>query len=165
MIRKINGVDLKLLSSGSDSSSTSQKVTPALLKTVLVPANTINPYDTIRIRTLFRKTTVVSSPFTIYLYWNTSNSLTGAIQVAIYNATGTTPSPMLYRTIKFRNNDTADFLSSSFSTTSDIGDMASGTTNAAIRYTVDGYYMSAAMCTGTGRIEDTILCSYLTIEL
>jgi hypothetical protein len=43
--------------------------------------------------------------------------------------------------------------------------MASGLTNAAIQYTVDGYYMSAAMCTGSGIFEDTIICSYLTIEL
>lgn len=165
MIRKINDIDLKLLGSGNDSATTSGKFTPVKLKTVLVLANTIKPYDTIRVRALFRKETTLNSPFIIYLYWNTSDSLTGAIQIATYTVGGTTPSPCLYRTIHFRNNNTVDIMSTTFSSFVDTGDFITNVNNIAVQYTVDGYYMAAAVCTGINRIEDAILCSYLTVEL
>lgn len=165
MLRKIKGENIKLIGSGVNSASTSSKAIIAL-KSVLVPANSFKAWDTVLIRTMFRKATALNSPYTIYLYWNTVSTLNGSqIQIATYNAAGTTPSPILLRTFKVRNNDTIDILNTTFSTHIDIGDFATTISNPAVQSSVDGYFIAAVICTGINRTEDTIVCSYLTIEV
>ncbi len=166
MIRKINDIDIKLLGSGNDSATTTSNVSPVLLKSVLVPANTIKIYDNIRVRSLFRKETVNSTTYNIYLYWNTSAALNGSeTQVAIYNVLGTEPSPNLYRTINVGASDTFYVMNTSFSSLSDIGDFNTTISSLTVDYSIDGYFIAAALRTSGTRTNDNILCSYLTVEL
>jgi hypothetical protein len=62
--------------------------------------------------------------FTIKLYWNTSASLSGALQMGTYSVVAANTSPNLFRRFVFDSATTAKGMASTFSATNDSGDIA-----------------------------------------
>ena len=62
--------------------------------------------------------------FTIKLYFNTTQSLSGALQMGTYSVVAANTSPNLFRRFVFDSATTAKGMASTFSATNDAGDIA-----------------------------------------
>jgi hypothetical protein len=169
MIRKFNGINLRVPGTGNPSTATSSAV-DSIAQSVLIPANTFVVGDCIRIRAAFSKTATVSTAFDVKLFWNTTNSVTGATQLAIYNSLSSDTSISLYRTMTFKSGNQAFLYSTGTSIVEDTGlsgTVVSGVTLSNINITTDGYIMSSVQrrVASGGRTEDTIRGFYLTVEV
>jgi hypothetical protein len=172
MIRTIKGSTLKTKGVGSDSAS-SNSTAMTILTTLLIPQGDIRAgivnTDSIILRTLLRKGTGFASTYTVTVYWNTSASLTGAVQLATLDVLGTWSAPHIYRTMKsdvILGSDRIKTYSSTTSTQTDLGDLAASmSTITGVDFTVDSYFIVAAIRTSLERTPDSITCSYLTIEI
>ena len=78
MIRKINDINLRNFTDAT--TYTVSSVTNTKTATILIPANTFQNGDLLSLETMFFKTNT-NSTFTWKMYYNTSNSLTGAVQI------------------------------------------------------------------------------------
>jgi len=164
MIRKLNNKNLKLIGNGADSIS-SNSTSLTLLRSLLVPANSIKQFDVVRFTAFFRKSGT-SSNNTIYLYWNTSASLTGAVLLGSYQITAASliRYALVNRSAVFATSSIAQILDTSTLTVNDFGDYAGGTSNVSINTAADGYLIAAALGS-TARLVDNITCSFIFIEI
>lgn len=174
MIRNIKDNNIKLIGSCDDSSSSSS-TSMTILKSLLIPARSVsvgvgNLNDSMIIRALLRKGTIFNnSVYNVVIYWNSSVSLVGAVQVATLDVSATWSAPHIYRHVKADNDILGAHKLKTFpSTTSsmtDIGDSVNAISTLDVDFSVDSYFIVAAMRITTGRIYDPIVCSYLTVEL
>jgi len=163
MIRKRSGKLLRMAQNGTIG-TTFACATETIIGSVDLPANFLISGAIILIRGNFIKTGTTSQ-ITLKLYFNTTESLSGALLLA----TGTAPStsdlsPFMYRVFCFDSATTAKGLNSTAATGSDIGDISS---------TVDSFSFSSWLVTGgkffiTGLRAagtDTIQSLGITIEV
>ena len=166
MIRKWNNIDLRIPGIGSTSISGSS-LTDTVLSSVLIPGNTFEVGDNIKVRAVYAKGIANSTNYTIRLHWNTNAHLTGATQLAQYNLIGSgDTSPSLYRTMTFKNSNQAIIISTGVSTTDDIivGSLSADTLSN-INISSTGYILASAQRTTISRTNDSITCYYLSIEV
>jgi len=173
MIRNIKDNNIKLIGSCDDSPSSSSAYM-TILKSLLIPARSVsvgigNLNDSMIIRALLRKGTIFSSTYNVVIYWNSSVSLVGAVQVATLDVLGTWSAPHIYRCVKADNDILGAHKLKTFSSTTslmtDIGNSANAISTLDVDFSVDSYFIVAAMRTSIGRLNDSIVCSYLTVEL
>ena len=125
-----------------------------LLNSVLVPANTFTVGDIITMEGMLSKSNTLGT-VTPYFYWNTTNSLTGAIQIGLSTAlVNTTRSFVFFRRGLVRVSDgTGLGTLVSNSTTTITGDqsiVAGASSTLAINWTVNGYFILAAAHANAG---------------
>jgi hypothetical protein len=137
-----------------------------LLTSVLVPANTFTVGDIITMEGMLSKSSTISNA-TPYFYWNTTNSLTGAIQIGLSTAlSNTTRSFVFFRRGLIRvSNGTGLGTLVSNSTTAITGDqsiVSGASSTLAINWTVDGYFILAA---SHGSASETVTGEWVKISL
>lgn len=162
MIRKYKGKEIRIIGTGIDSSGTSTG-SDVKLTSVLVPAGTITVDDVITIRSFLRATTTYGG-HTVTLWWNTSDSLTGALGLAKYETSGNA-APSIYRRILFTELDSAIMFNTGTASSTDLGESTAAYSTVAIDTEVDGYFMISSRATTSGRTNDTMVCSFLTIRI
>jgi hypothetical protein len=137
-----------------------------LLNSVLVPANTFTAGDIITMEGMVSKSSVLSS-YNPYFYWNTTNSLTGAIQIGVSTPlVGGTRSFIFYRRGLIRvANGTGLGTLVSRSTTAITGDQSvvnGASSTLGINWTIDGYFIIAASHLNSG---ETVTGEWVKISL
>lgn len=137
-----------------------------LLNSVLVPANTFTAGDIITMEGMVSKSNVLGS-FNPYFYWNTTNSLTGAIQIGVSTPlVGGARSFIFYRRGLIRVSDgTGLGTLVSRSTTAASGDQSTvngASSTLSINWTVDGYFILASSHTNSG---ETVTGEWVKISL
>ena len=80
-----------------------------------------------------------ANAFTIKLYFNTTASISGALQMGTYSVVASDLSPTIFRRFVFDSATTAKGLRSTFSVSNDVGDIAT---------TVDTFTFSSWLATG-----------------
>ena len=99
-MRKINGKNISNFYVGA-----AQQVTGTTVKTKLlsieIPANTFKAEDFIVLETMFSKNGT-SNVYLVNFYWNTTNSLTGAIQLAVRSVGATQLFDLITRRLSVR---------------------------------------------------------------
>ena len=171
MIRKINGFYYSLIpfNMGLDSASTtSTGVT--YLSGVFVDQGVMEQGTTVRVKTLFRKGVVNNTTYNVQIYWNTGTTInstsvklvevsvsgsTSAVGIERHISTKTVLSPILsYATLLTGSTET------------DIGDVGTLYTNfPEFAYSNSGYFMATASRTNNTRTLDSILCSYIYVDI
>ena len=152
MINKLNGikfgVESKTLSSVSVSGTTT-----TLIDSIYIPANTLIPRyaDVAIVKFMSSITITLGTPdFTYYLYWNTSSSLTGAIQLGTFTTAASSNGVSFLRHIYLKYDPPSlngfYVFDPTVSLIYDYGDITSGLLTAVtgIDFTIDGYLIYAA---------------------
>ena len=131
------------VTAGSATSNTAN----TLLNSVLVPANTFTAGDVVMMEAMVSKSAALST-YTMYFYWNTTNSLSGAIQIGI---SGTLGSPVRSQVmnrqalIRTANGGGTGTLVANSSTGINLDSIVTGASSTlAINWTVDGYFIVSA---------------------
>jgi hypothetical protein len=123
MIRKRSGKLLRMTQNGTIGTSFAC-ATETIIGSVDLPGNFLISGAIILIRANFIKTGTTSQ-ITLKLYFNTSESLTGALLLGTGAAALTSDlSPYMYRVFCFGSESTSRGLNSSFAAANDIGDIA-----------------------------------------
>jgi hypothetical protein len=163
MIRKRNGKLLRMAQNGTIGTSFAC-ATETIIGSVNLPADFLISGAIILIRANFIKTGT-SSQITLKLYFNTTESLSGALLLATGGSPTTTDlSPYIYRTFCFDSSTTAKGMDSTFNSFFDYGE--SSTTVASFSFTnwlVNGgkFFITGIRAAGT----DTIQSLGITIEV
>jgi hypothetical protein len=149
-----------LLNDNVDSSSVTGVVANTILKSYLVPANTLSVGDTLDIKTVCSKTgTNATANFRIYT--NTSNSLSGASPLALVVPASNNIYFSLDRTYTLKSGNTLEsFPVGSTATTDEVGSTAS-ISNTAFNPTVDNYIIIAIQPNSASDSFKQTLC-YIT---
>lgn len=131
------------VTAGSAVSTTSD----TLLNSVLVPANTFTVDDIVMMEAMVSKSASLGT-FTMRFYWNTTNSLSGAIQIGLGATNGTTTrSQVMTRQGLIRTSNGSGLgtlvCNSTFGTNADTTIGAAPST-LAINWTIDGYFIVSA---------------------
>jgi hypothetical protein len=166
MIRHFNRVELRIPGVGSTSTATTS-TSDFILSSKQIAADTFKIGDNIKVRAIYSKGIVNSTPYTIRLHWNQELHLTGATQLAQYDVIGSgDTSPSLYRNITFKSSNQVKVFSTGSSFTSDVVIGAyTATTLSNIDISSNGFIMASAQRTNISRINDTISCLYLSVEV
>jgi hypothetical protein len=163
MIRKRNGKLLRMAQNGTIGTSFAC-ATETIIGSVNLPADFLISGAIILIRGNFIKTGT-SSQITLKLYFNTTESLSGALLLATGGSPTTTDlSPYIYRTFCFDSSTTAKGMNSTFNSFFDYGESST---------TVDSFSFSSWLVNGgkffiTGLRSggtDTIQSLGITIEV
>jgi hypothetical protein len=163
MIRKRNGKLLRMAQNGTIGTSFAC-ATETIIGSVDLPADFLISGAIILIRANFIKTGT-SSQITLKLYFNTTESLSGALLLATGGSPTTTDlSPYIYRTFCFDSSTTAKGMNSTFNSFFDYGE--SSTTVVSFSFTnwlVNGgkFFITGIRAAGT----DTIQSLGITIEV
>lgn len=163
MIRKRNGKLLRMAQNGTIGTSFAC-ATETIIGSVNLPADFLISGAIILIRANFIKTGT-SSQITLKLYFNTTESLSGALLLATGGSPTTTDlSPYIYRTFCFDSSTTAKGMNSTFNSFFDYGE--SSTTVVSFSFTnwlVNGgkFFITGIRAAGT----DTIQSLGITIEV
>lgn len=166
MIRKYNGINLRIPGSGQDSGFDPTSGVDTILNSVSITPNTFIVGDCIKIRTTYSKPNSFSTTYDIRLHWSPNGTLTGATQLALYSSISTDTSPSLYRTMTFKTSNQAFIYSTGTTSVEDIGTGISGTTLSGIDITSTGYIIASAKRTsGASRSYDLITTNYLSTEV
>jgi hypothetical protein len=165
MLRKINSKKIRIPGNGQDSSSVSP-TTETVVRVMPLGANDLRTDDVARVRTVLRKGTGFNSTFTIKIYWNTSTSLTGAVQLATFTCTGTDSSPSIHRVFVVKSSSSLEIFSPTTSSNSSLGEStAAGNLVTGLNFATSGYILVSVIRTSSGRANDSIVCSYLSLEV
>jgi hypothetical protein len=162
MIRKRSGKLLRMAQNGTIGTSFAC-ATETIIGSVDLPADFLISGAIILIRGNFIKTGTTSQ-ITLKLYFNTTESLSGALLLATGQNFTTDLSPYIYRVFCFDSATTAKGMNSTISAANDLGDNAT---------TVDSFSFSSWLVTGgkffiTGLRSggtDTIQSLGITIEV
>lgn len=166
MIRKYNGINLRIPGSGQDSGFDPTSGAITIMGSVNITANTFIVGDCIKIRTTFSKPNSFSTTYDIRLHWSPNGALSGATQLALFSSISTDISPSLYRTMTFKTSNQAFIYSTGATSVEDIGPGISGTTLSGIDITSTGYIIASAQRTsGASRSYDLITMNYLSTEV
>jgi hypothetical protein len=149
-----------LLNDNVDSSAITGTVSNSILKSYLIPANTLAVGDTIDIKTVCSKTgTNATANFRIYT--NTSNSLSGASSLALVVPASNNIYFSLDRTYTLKSGNTLEsFPVGSTATTDEVGSTAA-ISNTAFNPTVDNYIIIAIQPNNASDSFKQTLC-YIT---
>lgn len=151
MIHKLNGikfgVESKTLSSVSVSGTTI-----TLIDSIYIPANTLSfRFSEVAIVKFMASITITlgTPDFTYYLYWNTSSSLTGAIQLGTFTTAASSNGVSFLRHIYPSDSGATNkiyVIDPTVSLIYDYGDITTGLLTAVtgIDFTIDGYLIYAA---------------------
>jgi hypothetical protein len=151
MIHKLNGISFGVESKTLSSVSVSGTTT-TLIDSIYIPANTLSfRFSEVPIVKFMASITITTftPTFTYYLYWNTSSSLTGAVQVGTFTTAAGSNGVSFIRHIYPKNDGGTDkiyVIDPTVSLIYDYGDITSGllTTVTGIDFTIDGYLIYAA---------------------
>ena len=166
MIRKYNGINLRISGDVGDTIPNPTLTTDLILKTAVINPNTFVVGDCIKIRTIYSKTNNFSTTWDLRLHWSPNGTLTGSTQLAIYSSIATDLSPSIYRTMTFKPGNQAFIYSTGATAIEDIGVGISGTTLSGIDISSTGYIIASAKRTSAGsRFYDDLTSMYLTIEV
>ncbi len=157
MIRKINDINLRNFNDGLVVSFTGS-LTQTKLMSILIPANTFKAGDLITVEALFGKTGTAGT-LTHRLYWNSTDSITGAIQLAIRAVTAANRFAFTSRRLSVRTANgggSAPEVGTELivTTTGFASEYASSTvSNVALDWTSDSYVMASVQL---GNAGDTV---------
>lgn len=157
--RKYNGLAPRLLGKGTPTGTTSTTLT--IIQSLNVPADTLADGDIIRMHARFEKT--ATSSYNIYLYWNTSVSLTGAVLVATGAVVAANTFYCLTRRMIIRSTTTT-CMNPSFSVVHDNGDFATTMNALSINRSSNGYLIAAVNRTSSDRVPAGLFNDYIAIE-
>ena len=151
MIHKLNGIKFGVESKTLSAVSVSG-VTTTLIDSIYMPANTLIPRyaDAAIVKFIASITITLGTPdFTYYLYWNTSSSLTGAVQLGTFTTAASSNGVSFLRHIYLKYDPPLDgfyVFDPTVSSIYDYGDITSGLLTAVtgIDFTIDGYLIYAA---------------------
>lgn len=118
-----------------------------LLNSVLVPANTFTLNDVVMMEAMVSKSAALAS-FIVRFYWNTTNSLSGAILIGTGATNGSTVrSQVMTRQglIRTANGSSTGTLVANTATASNADSIiAASSSTLAINWTIDGYFIVSA---------------------
>jgi len=151
MINKLNGIKFGVESKTLSAVSVSG-VTTTLIDSINIPANTLSfRFSEVAIVKFMASITITTfvPTFTYYLYWNTSSSLTGAIQLGTFTTAAGSDGVSFLRHIYPSDSGATDKIyvfDPIVSSIYDYGDITSGLLTAVtgIDFTIDGYLIYAA---------------------
>lgn len=166
MIRKYNGINLRISGSVGEILPDPSLPGDIILQTAVINPNTFVVGDCIKIRTIYAKTNIFSTTWDLRLHWSPNGTLTGSTQLALYSSITTDTSPSIYRTMTFKPGNQAFIYSTGTTSVGDIGLGVGGTTLSGIDITSTGYIIASAKRTSAGsRSYDDLTSLYLTIEV
>lgn len=166
MIRKYNGINLRISGSVGEILPDPTVTRDVALKLALINPNTFVVGDCIKIRTTYAKTNNFSTTWDLRLHWSPNGTLTGSTQLALYSSITTDTSPSIYRTMTFKPGNQAFIYSTGTTAVEDIGLGVFGETLSGIDITSTGYIIASAQRTsGSARSYDDLTSMYLTIEV
>lgn len=155
MIRKINDTNLRNFTDGN-SYSVNGTTTQTITASVFIPGNTFQSGDFLNIDTAFFRNTTTSL-FTSRFYYNSTLSLTGAIQIGIRLSVSSANSYVpISRTLSIRTADGTgagislgtEVIASGSNVTSEF--VSSAVSNLPIDWTTDGYIFSSVVPSVSG---------------
>lgn len=164
MIKYINGIKFESFDNASTSSVTGTTANTKILS-INVPADTLKGNDLIKLSAICNKVGTAGN-WTVRFYWNTSDSLSGAIQLSVRSLGSTSTFFNMTRKMSIR---TASGFGSGFSLGTELASTTTGmyneirsetTSNVAIDWTVSGYLMLAIQLSNSG---DTGYCQGLKL--
>lgn len=172
MIRKLNGIDYSELPNAAYAfdSVPSDSTADTVLSTLSFP-NLLSQSRTFRIRAVFRKGTTNLTTYNVKLFWNTGQTLNStAVLLARTSIDGNSPAVSIERNFSFQTEfpgpiNYSETIAVSGDTGSDIGVSTLLFEETLYNYALNGFYIATANRTSIGRTFDTILCSYLYIEI
>ena len=165
MIRKVSGENLRTPGIGSYSSTVSP-TTETIVGYMTVGAGELTTGDVCRIRAPFTKGTGFNSTFDIRLYYNTSSSLTGAVQLGVYTVDGADPSPIMHRVFVIKSSSSLDIMNTTDNQYSSIlSSTNGGSTVTSLNFNSISYFIFTVIRTSTGRANDSITMNYITLEV
>jgi hypothetical protein len=155
MIRKANGQNLRI-TANAQVGSTSACLSETILGSVTLPPDFLSAGAIITVRNSCAKS-AATGVFVVKLYFNTTASLTGALQLGTYTTLSTDRAPGVYRRFLFNTATTAVGLDSTFSTSNDVGDVV-GATAATLSFTnwlVGGgvFFITGLRSSGTDTLQ------------
>lgn len=131
------------VTAGSATSNTAD----TLLNSVLVPANTFTAGDVVMMEAMVSKSASLGT-YIMRFYWNTTSSLSGAIQIGVSSTLGTTVrSQVMNRQglIRTANGGGTGTLVANSSTAVNSDTLTTGASSTlAINWTIDGYFIVSA---------------------
>lgn len=159
MIRKINGVNVRNFSYDGAAVGLSGTLTQTKMISIPIPANTFKAGDLINVEAFFTKLGTAGI-YTYRYYWNTTDSITGAVQIGVRsigstaefttasrrlsvrtaNGAGATPE-VGTEVIAFNGNFATEYQSNAVS-------------NLALDWTVDSFLMTSMTL---GNVGDTVV--------
>ena len=164
MIRKINDINIRNFYEGTEA-GIAGTLTQTKLISIPIPANTFKAGDLIVIDTLFSKTGTAGI-FTYRFFWNSSDTLTGAIQIGVRSI----PNTQLFATGSRRLSiRTANGGGSAPEVGTEVIASAAGIpneyqsntiSNLALDWTIDSYVMGAVTL---GNTADSVYQQYMKI--
>lgn len=164
MIRKINDINIRNFYEGTETSITGT-LTQTKLISIPIPANTFKAGDLITIDALFSKTGTAGI-FTYRFFWNSSDILTGAIQIGVRSITNTQLSATGSRRLSIRTANgggSAPEVGTEViaAVTAIYSEYQSNTiSNLALDWTIDSYVICAVTL---GNTADSVFQQYMKI--
>lgn len=150
-----------LLNDNVDSSAVTGTVANTILKSYLIPANTLAVGDTIDFKSVCSKVgTNANSNFR--LYTNTSNSLTGASALALVSPSATNLYFSLDRTYTLKSGNTLESFPVGSTAPTDEVATTTAISNTAFNPSVDNYFIVAIQPNNAGDSFKQTLC-YITL--
>lgn len=123
MIRKANGQNLRITANNTIGTAFAC-ATETVLGSVTLPADFLSSGASIILKSFCLKSGTANA-FTLKLYFNTTATTVGAVQLGTYSVVAANVTPGIYRKFFFDSATTARGLSGTFSASNDIGDIAS----------------------------------------
>ena len=162
MIRKANGQNLRITANGQVGSSFAC-ATETILGSVTLPSDFLSTGAIICVRNSCAKS-AGTGVFVVKLYFNTTASISGALQLGIYTSAAADRAPNVFRRFVFTSATQAKGLTSTFSNSSDVGDLLSSVaTFTFTNWLVGGgvFFMTGLRSSGT----DTMQLINMSIEV
>lgn len=165
MIRKINDINLRNYNYGAASVSHTGSVTQTKLMSILIPANTFMAGDLINMEAILQKTGTSGSIYWRF-YWNSSDTINGAIQLAVRGIRATNRFTVASRRMSIRTanggGSTPEVGTELIDTTTGFyNEFNSGAiSNVALNWTIDSYLMTSIVL---GNASDTVIQNSLKI--
>lgn len=163
MIRKYKNREIRPIGDGNDSGAISVTV-DTIIRSVAVAGDVFESGDIITVRALLRKTTSYGG-YTIKLWHNSTASLTGADLLGTFACDIDDSTPIIYRRLAIGDSEACRCFNVTTSASNDLGESSSAISTPDLSYSSNGYYIISVKSTVANRTNDTITCSYLTIEI
>lgn len=148
MIRNINGINVRNYNYSGSSVSHTGSVTETKLMSILIPANTFMAGDLITIDSIFVKTGTAGT-YTYKFYWNSSDTISGAVQLGTRGIGSTNTFAKGTRRMSVRTanggGSAPEVGTEIMSTTTSLASeyQSNAISNVALNWTVDSYLMAS----------------------
>jgi hypothetical protein len=150
-----------LLNDNVDSSSVTGVIANTIIKSYLIPANTLAVGDTIDLKSVVVKTGT-NATSSLRLFTNTSNSLTGASALSLLSASANSLYQSIDRTYTLKSDNTLQSFPVGSTAVTDEATVTATISNTAFNPAVDNYFIIAVQPNSSSDSFKQTLC-YITL--